>query len=146
MLLENGAHVSVGCPVVCCLVQKFLMTDFIPDRFGRGEIMMKPTSRGPECLIWGFCFQGLWLKMANKNTEAVAECGRTERFLPQPSFSGFWLHRHQGPCVPRVLHCLQLFSAAHCSSPSLSASAGRRLTDGSLSNCCNTEEHPVLRL
>ncbi|OBS81229.1 hypothetical protein A6R68_20564 [Neotoma lepida] len=32
--------------------------------------------------------QGRWLKMLNKSTEAVADCGLTGRFLPQPSFYG----------------------------------------------------------
>ena len=44
----------------------------------------------------GFYSQGLWLKMVNKNTEAVAEHRLTERFLPQSSFYGFWLHHHEG--------------------------------------------------
>lgn len=101
---------------------------FLTDLEEAGQWWNQPAG-GLNALL-GFYSQGLWLKMVNKNTEAVAEHRLTERFLPQSSFYGFWLHHHEGACLP---WCSALSPAARCGRhSSLSASAGRTLTDGCL--------------
>lgn len=64
-LVGKVAHVTAGRRAACCLAENSsLMADcrahhiFISDRFGRGGIMMKPTSRGLECLFCGFAPKG----------------------------------------------------------------------------------------